>query len=192
MPSKTQKRSRSLKKNIASDLAGIEHTRVFFFDESRFGTHSKIGHGWFQTGSRSSVKMKLGFQNFYLYSSVDINDGSNFSLILPNVNTGNMNVFLSKISKEYSNDISILIMDGAGWHKSKDLKIPHNIKIVYLPSYSPELNPVERLWLYIKSNILRNKLYETLDDLQLTLCSFIKSLSNDVVKQICQTQYMFG
>jgi transposase len=183
---------RSLKKNIASDLAGIEHTRVFFFDESRFGTHSKIGHGWFQTGSRSSIKMKLGYQNFYLYSSVDINDGSNFSLILPNVNTENMNVFLSQMSKEYTNDMAILIMDRAGWHKSKNLKIPPNIKIMYLPAYAPELNPVERLWLYIKSKILRNKIYETLDDLELTVCNLIKSLSNEVVKQICQTQYMFS
>lgn len=185
------KKVEEFKKNIASDLKKIEHTRVFFFDESRFGTHSKIGHGWFQTGSRPRVKMKLGFENFYLYSSVDINDGSNFSLILPNVNTDNMNMFLSKMSEEYSNDIAILIMDGAGWHKSKDLKLPHNIRIIHLPSYAPELNPVERLWLYIKSNVLRNKLYETLDDLQLTLCNFIKALSNDVVKQICQTQYVF-
>lgn len=174
-----------------SNIASIKHTRIFFFDESRFGTHSKMGHGWFQTGSRSHVKMKLGYQNFYLYSSVDINDGSNFSLILPNVNTENMNIFLQEMSKEYSKDTAILIMDRAGWHKSKELKIPQNIKIIHIPPYSPELNPVERLWLYIKSNILRNKIYETLDDLQMTLCDFIKSLSSEVVKQICQTNYMF-
>ena len=77
----------SLKKNIANELASIKHTRVFFFDESRFGTHSKIGHGWFEKGPRPTIKVKLGFQNFYLYSSVDSNDGSNFSLILPNVDT---------------------------------------------------------------------------------------------------------
>lgn len=183
---------RSLKKNIANDLSGIKYSRLFFFDESRFGTHSKVGHGWFQTGIRSSVKMKLGYENFYLYSSVDINDGSHFSLILPNVNTENMNVFLSWMSKEYSKDIAVLIMDRAGWHKSKELSIPQNIKIIHLPAYAPELNPVERLWLYIKSNILRNKLYETLDELQVALCNFLKSLSNDIVKQICHTQYMFN
>jgi len=134
----------------------------------------------------------LGYQNFYLYSSVDIKDGSNFSLILSNVNTENMNIFLLHMSKEYKNDKMILIMDRAGWHKSKDLKIPDNITIVYLPAYAPELNPVERLWQYIKSKILKNILYETIEKLESVLCCFIKSLSNDTVKSICETQYMFN
>ncbi len=56
-----------------------------------------------------------------------------------------MNVFLSHMSKEYANDIVVLIMDGAGWHKLQDLEIPENIKIIHLPAYAPELNPVERL-----------------------------------------------
>jgi len=134
----------------------------------------------------------LGYQNFYLYSSVDIKDGSNFSLILSNVNTENMNIFLLHMSKEYKNDKMILIMDRAGWHKSKDLKIPDNIKIVYLPPYAPELNPVERLWQYIKSKILKNILYETIGELESVLCSLMKSLLNDTVKSICETQYMFN
>jgi transposase len=96
------------------------------------------------------------------------------------------------MSKEYEKEKMILIMDRAGWHKSKELKIPDNINIFYLPPYAPELNPVERLWQYIKSKILRNKLYETIEELESALCSFIKLLSNDVVKQICQTNYMFN
>ncbi len=96
------------------------------------------------------------------------------------------------MSKEYKNDKMILIMDRAGWHKSKDLKIPDNIKIVYLPPYAPELNPVERLWQYIKSKILKNILYETIGELESVLCSLMKSLLNDTVKSICETQYMFN
>jgi transposase len=102
---------------------------------------------------------------------VDISSGRNFSLILPNVDTQHMNVFLSELSKEYPEERITLILDGAGWHKSRDLRIPDNIYIFYLPPYSPELNPVERLWLYIKSNILSNKIYEDLSDLELALCS---------------------
>ena len=132
---------------------------MLFFDESRFGTHSKIGCGWFKRNTRPTVKMKLGYKNFYLYSSVDTKDGSSFSLIMPSVNTKAMNVFLAELSQEYSSDKLALIMDGAGWHKSSDLKVPENIKIFFLPPYSPELNPVERLWLYIKQRILSNKIY---------------------------------
>ena len=82
--------------------------------------------------------MKLGYKNFYLYSGVDTKDGSSFSLIMPSVNTETMNVFLAELSQEYSSDKLALIMDGAGWHKSSDLKVPENIKIFFLPPYSPE------------------------------------------------------
>lgn len=101
-----------------------------------------------------------------------------------------MNVFLSELAKEYPFDKIALIMDGAGWHKSKSLKIPSNITIFYLPAYSPELNPVERLWLYIKNNILSNRIYESLEDLEAAVCQFIVGLKNVIVKSICTVSYM--
>ena len=119
-------------------------------DEARFGTHPKTGHGWFVTGKRSSVKVKLGFKNFYVYGSVEPASGETFSLILPKVNTECMNLFLRKKSECYPDDKILIIMDGAGWHKSKNLIVPENIEILHLPPYSPELNPVERLWQHIK------------------------------------------
>lgn len=76
-------------------------------------------------------------------------------------------------------------MDGAGWHKSKKLDLPTNITIVYLPPYCPELNPVERFWLYVKSNIIRNKCYDSLDSLEEAACTFIGAIANNTVAQIC-------
>jgi transposase len=58
------------KKNLAEIRKNNPHKRLFFFDEARFGTHLKIGHGWFQKGIRTTVKIKLGFENFYVYSAV--------------------------------------------------------------------------------------------------------------------------
>ena len=114
-------------------------------DESRFGTHSKIGHGWFVKGQRTEVRVKLGFQNFYLYGAVSPVSGESFNYIIPGCNTECMNFFLKELSGEFSNEQLILIMDGAGWHKSSTLVIPSNIKIIHLPPYCPELNPIERL-----------------------------------------------
>jgi hypothetical protein len=74
----------------------------------------------------------LGFKNFYLYSSVNSIDGSRFTLLLPSVNTDCMNIFLDKLSRKRKEDF-ILIMDGAGWRKSKNLIVPKNIQIVLLP-----------------------------------------------------------
>ena len=115
---------------------------TFFFDESRFGTHSKIGHGWFKKGERTAVKIKLGFKNFYIYSAVEPRTGYSFSLKLPHVDSACLNAFLDEMSKEIAEKEAVIIMDGASWHKAKNLKIPKNITIQYLPPYSPELNQV--------------------------------------------------
>jgi hypothetical protein len=94
---------------------------LYFFDEARFGTHSKIGHGWFKRGVRTPVEVKLGFQNFYLYSAANPKTGEDFTLIAPNANTTCFNVYLEEFNKFLGSTEAVLIMDGAGWHKSKDL-----------------------------------------------------------------------
>ena len=144
-----------------------------FFDEARFGTHSRGAHGWLDTGTRPRGATKLGYKNFYLYGAVEPGTGRNFTLIMPNVDTACMNVYLAELSKEFEGDKIALIMDQAGWHKAKELKIPCNIRILYLPPYSPELNPVERLWLHIKQNTLNNRIYNTTEDLAFSLCQFM-------------------
>lgn len=154
-------------------------------DEARFGTHSKLGHGWFPTGARSRVKVKLGFKNFYVYGAIEPSAGETFSLILPKVNTDLMNLFLKEMAQYYKNELITVVMDGAGWHKSKELVIPKNIHIIHLPPYSPELNPVERFWLHTKRNTIRNKIYDSLEDLEDAVCNFLRTITNDTVAQIC-------
>lgn len=166
------------------------NAKILFFDESRFGTHSKIGHGWFIKGSRTQIKIKLGFENFYVYSAVSSFDGFNFSLLLPNVDTSCMNVYLSELSKALPHEQIILVLDGAGWHRSAALSVPTNIKLIQLPAYSPELNPVERLWAYIKYHLIRNRVYSSVMDLYDVVCNFMRNLKDDVVKSICNCSYM--
>lgn len=163
---------------------------VFFFDESRFGTHSRIGHGWFKTGVRTSVKKKLGFKNFYLYTAASPKTGVDFSLLAPYVNKDGMNIFLEKMSRWLDDRKALVIMDQAGWHKAKELVVPNNMKLMYLPPYSPELNPVERLWQYIKDNVLKNRVYHSLESLEDALCAFINSISSEIIKSICNVNYM--
>jgi hypothetical protein len=161
-----------------------------FFDEARFGTHSRRAHGWFNKGTRPRVATKIGYKNFYLYGAIEYYTGENFSLLMPSVNVPCMNVYLDELSKAFPDDSIALIMDQAGWHKSKKLIIPANIKILYLPPYSPELNPVERLWLHIKQNILNNRIYYTIEDLEDNLCEFINSLQHTTLKSICNVNYL--
>lgn len=134
--------------------------------------------------------MKLGFKNFYAYSAVQPKDGSHFSFILPAVNTVCMNIFLTEMSMHLGKKLALIVMDRASWHQSKSLKIPKNIRIILLPPYSPELNPVERLWGYAKSKLIRNKVYGTLDELENSVCDFLASLKNEAIQSICNFNYL--
>jgi len=174
----------TLKKTLKKIKEKNPNKPILYFDESRFGTKTKTGLGWFKKGTRTPIKIKSGFKNFYLYSSINSSNGKHFTLLMPNVDTDCMNVYLQELSKEITKDF-ILIMDGAGWHKSKNLIVPKNIQIILLPPYCPELNPVERLWRYIKDNTIKNKVFETLQELEEKICDFVNNLDSKIVNNIC-------
>ena len=177
-----------LKKNLPDKIKKDEE--VWFFDESRFGTHSKIGHGWFKTGIRTPVKIKLGYKNFYLYSAINPKTGKEFTLLLPNVNINCMNIFLKKLIKKSKGQKIVIVMDGAGWHRSDKLIISKNIRIIILPPYSPELNPAEKLWQYIKDHTIKNRVYKTLKELEDVVCKFVKALTAEIIRSVCGVSYV--
>ena len=144
------------------------------------------------THSFSIRAVKLGYKNFYIYGAANPFTGNNFNLLLPKVNTECMNIFLQELVKEVGSKQIIMVVDGAGWHKSKNLKIPDSITIIFLPPYSPELNPIERLWLHIKHHTIRNRIYNTLKELEDTICDFIKNLNLSTVARICNVNYLFS
>ena len=75
-----------------------------------------------------------------------------------------------------------MVLDGIN---QKIYLFQKNIEIIYLPPYSPELKPVERLWLYIKQNTIKNRIYENIYLLEDSICDFIKNLKIEQIKQIC-------
>lgn len=76
---------------------------------------------------------------------------------MPNVDTECINAFLNELSIYLESRKAIIVLDGASWHKSHKLKVPDNIRLIYLPPYSPELNPVEKLWEYIKNHTIKTE-----------------------------------
>lgn len=145
---------------------------------------------WAKKGTPLNVKIKQGYQSFYMYSAVSPHTGDDFSLILPKVNTEMMNIFLEELSKAYSEYTILLIMDQAGWHKSKELNIPPNIQIEFLPPYSPELNPVERLWKWIKKEAVHNKVFATLEQLMESVINEYQKLSQEKFARLCACSYL--
>ena len=97
--------------------------------------------------------------NAYIYAAAEPGTDNAFALILPDANGAGMQAFLDAFAATIAkNEHVALVLDGAGWHSGKALRVPANITLVPLPAYSPELNPVERVWLYLKQRFLSMRL----------------------------------
>lgn len=165
-------------------------SKVFFFDEGRFGLQATMTRVWAEKGKPLEVKVKQGYESFYSYSAVSPNSGEPFSLFLPEVNTEMMNLYLEELSKEYFDNNLLLIMDRAGWHRSNSLIIPKNIKLTFLSPYSPELNPVEKLWQWLRKEIIHNNLFNTVEKLMDDLSTEYRRLTNADFLRLCNCNYL--
>ncbi|MBW6513275.1 MAG: IS630 family transposase, partial [Candidatus Syntrophosphaera sp.] len=146
---------------------------------------------WALSGKPLQIKVKQAYQNFYIYGAVEPKTGENFSLFLPWVNTEMMNLYLEQMSLAYESEEIVIIMDQAGWHKSRELVVPSNIEIIYLPPYSPELNPIERLWKYLKTNFIHNRLFDSLKQMMDQMVCVFEALDDDTVASLSHCSYLY-
>ena len=102
----------------------------------------------------------------YAYDAVSVSDGHMDSLILPYVNGDCMQIFLDEVAARHMNDRIIMVLDGAGWHKKDSLAIPENIRLLSLPPYAPELNPVEHIWDELREKEFHNRVFDSIDALE--------------------------
>ena len=155
-----------------------------FQDEAGFGRINKPKYCWCKKGVRPSVPCHHIREYRYVYGAVEPISGESCFLIMPYCNTNCMNVFLNHLSMSYQNDVIILVCDGAAWHKAKALIIPENIRLVFIPPYTPEMNPIEQIWKEIRKRGFRNEIFQTLNKVVDRLCSTIQSISSDTITSI--------
>jgi len=170
-----------------------QEVRVYSEDEARFGTQGTITRVWAPRGSRPRAVRQNGREWLYVLMAVCVGTGAASALIMPELNTGVLNLFLEQFSKELPAGVhAVLIWDGAGYHTSGDLVVPSNVSLIQLPPYSPELNPVENLWHYLRAHHWSNQEYEGYEGLKQkavhTLCSVCKDAEN--LKSICNADYV--
>jgi putative transposase len=101
-----------------------------------------------------------------------------------------MNVFLRELSMAFPDDYILLVVDGASWHKSKGLDIPQNIELIPLPPYTPEMNPIEQIWAWLRLHGFRNEVFQTLEKVVDRLCDTICTLSPVTVKSITHRDWI--
>jgi transposase len=161
-------------------------------DEGRFGRVNIPRSSWAPMKIRPLVPRQIVREAFYVYSAVCPSLGKMCSLILPYANTEMMSLFLANVSEEFIDNEIIMLVDGAGWHKSNELIIPNNIHFIIQPPYSPEVNPTEHIWDEIREKYLHNKIFsslkETIDRVSLGIREL--SLKNDLIKSMTLFPYL--
>jgi putative transposase len=128
------------------------------------------------TGARQVVR-----EYVYVYSAVAPEAGKMTSLLLPGANTAMMNRFLEHVSQEFRDYFIVMQVDRAGWHDGSELMIPENIRLIAQPAYSPELNPVEHVWDYLRENYFHNWTAPTLKQVIDVLIDGLEHRATNVV-----------
>jgi len=134
---------------------------VWFQDEARIGQQGTLTRVWGERGGCPRAVRQTEYQWGYLFGAVNPLTGQSSALIAPTVSTELMNAHLRMIAEEAGEDVHVvLVLDGAGWHKSSDLQAPDSMTLLFLPPYTPELMPMERVWQWMRQHDLSNRVFE--------------------------------
>ena len=149
---------------LPSEVKGKGNPVEFWFqDEARVGQQGTLSRVWAPIGSRPPMVRDNRRANAYIYGAICPCRGIGAALVMASANTEAMNEHLKEISAQVATGAhAALICDGAGWHaKSKDIVVPSNITLITLPPYSPELNPMENVWEFLRDNRFAAQVWKT-------------------------------
>jgi transposase len=164
--------------------------QLWFEDEAREGQKGRAGHRWFHRGQRPPGRCDKRFQSTYIFGAVRPTTDDAFALVLPDANAATMDLFLAEFAKTLPETAHVaLVVDQAGWHDVKALHVPDNITLIPLPPYSPELNPVERIWLYLRERFLSFRLHQDFDAIVDALCQAWNALRQEAGRLSTLTNY---
>jgi transposase len=137
-------------------------------DEHRIGLKPILRRIWARKGSRLRAVVRPSYRWMELYGFVEPQSGATSWLLMPTVKTAAFSLALAAFAQEQEvgpNKHMLLVMDQAGWHKSRELQGPQGLHLLFLPSHSPELQPAERLWPLTKEP-LAHRVFHCLDELE--------------------------
>jgi hypothetical protein len=143
---------------VAARHPEAERVELWFEDEARIGQKGRTTHVWYQKGQRPRGLREHRFASVQLFGAVCPERDTGVALVLPEVSTAAMGLFLAELAHALpARTHAVLALDRAGWHVSADLQVPPNLTLVHLPSYSPELNPVEKVWQHLRDRWLSHR-----------------------------------
>ncbi len=151
---------------IRAERARGKKIEIWFQDEARIGQKNKITRRWARRGSRPRAPHDQRTKWVHIFGAICPAKGTAAGLVMPYCDTHAMQAHLQEISQAVESGAhAVLILDQAGWHMSAKLVAPDNITLLPLPPRSPELNPVENVWQFMRDNWLSNRVFQNYDDI---------------------------
>jgi transposase len=170
-----------------------EEVQVWHEDEARFGQQGTLTRVWARRGSRPRRVRQNGRTSLDVLTAVCAASGAAAGLIAPELNTAVVNLFLEQFARQLAPGVhAVLLWDGAGYHVGKDLVVPANVSLINLLPYSPELNPVENLWHYLRAHYWSHGVYPDYEALLEVATETWRTVCMDPekVRSICAAPYL--
>jgi transposase len=170
-----------------------EEVRIWHQDEARFGQQGTLTRVWARRGSRPRRVRQNGRESLYVLTAICAVTGAAFGLIMPELNTAVVNLFLEEFARQLAPGVhAVLLWDNAGYHVGKGLVVPENVSLIGLLPYAPELNPVENLWHYLRAHYWSNGVYPDYDALLEAATEAWRKvcLDQEKVRSICAAPYL--
>ena len=161
------------------------------------GYRTEYDHKITRVGVKPKQILQWHYSYYYIYGLVDPVEGRNFFYEFSHFNSDCLGLFLKQFSQEYQDEIHIIQLDNAPCHiceagsfrTAHKLIIPDNIILLFQPPYCPELNPIERVWQYIKQQ-LKNVFFNSLDDVRCKVSNILNSLSKNIIHSLTGWKYI--
>src|SRR6266496_1098239 len=170
-----------------------ERFEIWSQDEARVGQTGRTGYIWWQRGDAPRGRRDFGHRSAWIIGAVCPARDTGVALVMTRLDTKAMNLFLAELAQAVAPGAhAVVLMDKAGWHIAGDLVIPANLTPVFLPPYSPELNPIERLWLYLKDNQLSHRVFVGTAEIIDACCDALNTLIAETgrVRSLCSHPWL--
>ena len=191
---KNEKEVREFGESFPTKISEIKNNtdipiKIFSYDETRLGLITPLGKRITLPGVRPVGQIQIVYENYYIYGATEVSEGENFFLEFPCMNADCFQGFLDGFSEIFSDSMNVMLIDNARIHKVERLEIPENIRLVFLPAYSPELNPIERFWQYIKKDI-KGEIFSDLAEMKDYVANILKECSEKTIASITGFPYI--
>ncbi|MEJ0103788.1 MAG: IS630 family transposase [Bacteroidota bacterium] len=161
---------------------------MYFQDESRFGLLTILRRMITAKGIKPVAPFLHRFDNLYLFGAFSPITGDSCLLEMPHCNSQTFQVFIDQMANQSPEEFKILILDNGAFHHAKALDIPRNMAFIFLPPYSPELNPAEKMWRHFKDRVSMVA-FQSLESLQSKLSEVIKAITPQIIQSICGNEF---